>query len=146
MSFYFRYYVGHRGKFGHEFLEFEIRDDGRLRYANSSHYKSDVTIRKEVFVSQIVVDELKRIIRDSNLVESVGQADSWPKPDKSGKQEMEICIDNHSVDMEVAKIGTLGEINSSSDPNGLRIFHYLVLDIKCMVFSLINLHFRLKPV
>ena len=27
---YLRYYVGHKGKFGHEFLEFEFRPDGEL--------------------------------------------------------------------------------------------------------------------
>ena len=27
-DFYVRYYVGHKGKFGHEFLEFEFRPDG----------------------------------------------------------------------------------------------------------------------
>ncbi len=26
--FYLRYYVGHQGKFGHEFMEFEFRPDG----------------------------------------------------------------------------------------------------------------------
>lgn len=29
-DFYIRYYVGHKGKFGHEFLEFEFRPDGKL--------------------------------------------------------------------------------------------------------------------
>jgi hypothetical protein len=29
-AFYCRYYVGHRGKFGHEFLEFEFRPDGKV--------------------------------------------------------------------------------------------------------------------
>ena len=28
--------VGHKGKFGHEFLEFEFRPNGRMRYANNS--------------------------------------------------------------------------------------------------------------
>ena len=46
-DFYCRYYVGHKGKFGHEFLEFEITSDGRLRYANNSNYKNDTMIRKE---------------------------------------------------------------------------------------------------
>lgn len=46
-NFYVRYYVGHRGKFGHEFLEFEIRSNGRLRYANNSQYKNDTMIRYE---------------------------------------------------------------------------------------------------
>lgn len=39
--------VGHKGKFGHEFLEFEFRPDGLLRYANNSNYKKDTIIRKE---------------------------------------------------------------------------------------------------
>ena len=39
--------VGHKGRFGHEFLEFEIRPDGMLRYANNSNYKKDSMIRKE---------------------------------------------------------------------------------------------------
>ncbi len=39
--------VGHKGKFGHEFLEFEFRPDGKLRYANNSHYKNETMIRKE---------------------------------------------------------------------------------------------------
>jgi protein mago nashi len=29
--FYLRYYVGHTGKYGHEFLEFEFRPDGEVR-------------------------------------------------------------------------------------------------------------------
>jgi hypothetical protein len=52
-DFYVRYYVGHKGKFGHEFLEFEFRPDGKLRYANNSNYKNDTMIRKEVFVTPV---------------------------------------------------------------------------------------------
>ena len=36
-DFYLRYYVGHKGKFGHEFLEFEFRPDGKLRYGRILH-------------------------------------------------------------------------------------------------------------
>lgn len=39
--------MGHRGRFGHEFLEFEVRPDGKLRYANNSNYKQETMIRKE---------------------------------------------------------------------------------------------------
>lgn len=31
-DFYVRYYVGHKGKFGHEFLEFELRPDGKVTH------------------------------------------------------------------------------------------------------------------
>ena len=34
----------------------------------------------------------------------------------------------------------------SNDPEGLRIFYYMVQDLKCLVFSLIGLHFRIKPI
>ena len=68
-EFYLRYYIGHKhGKFGHEFLEFEIRNDGRLRYANNSQYKAENLIRKEVWVNDLVVDELKRIIKESEIL------------------------------------------------------------------------------
>ena len=32
-DFYCRYYVGHKGKFGHEYMEFELTANGRLRYS-----------------------------------------------------------------------------------------------------------------
>lgn len=66
--FYLRYYVGHRGKFGHEFLEFDFRPDGKLRYANNSNYKNDTLIRKEVVVSKSVLNELKRIVMESDIL------------------------------------------------------------------------------
>ena len=75
-DFYLRYYVGHKGKFGHEFLEFEFRPDGKLRYANNSNYKNDTMIRKEVFVSEAVINELRRIVEDSEIMK-VGYAFSY---------------------------------------------------------------------
>lgn len=83
-DFYLRYYVGHKGKFGHEFLEFEFRPDGKLRYANNSNYKNDTMIRKEAYVHHSVMGELKRIIQDSEIM---AEDDSlWPPPDRVGRQ------------------------------------------------------------
>ena len=31
------------------------------------------------------------------------------------------------------------------DEDGLRMFYYLVQDLKCLVFSLVGLHFKLSP-
>lgn len=67
-EFYLRYYVGHKGKFGHEFLEFEFREDGKLRYANNSNYKNDTIIRKEVFLTPAVLKECKRIVSESEVL------------------------------------------------------------------------------
>lgn len=83
-DFYLRYYVGHKGKFGHEFLEFEFRPDGKLRYANNSNYKNDTMIRKEAYVHHSVMEELKRVILDSEIM---AEDDSlWPPPDRVGRQ------------------------------------------------------------
>ena len=57
-DFYCTYYVGHRGRFGHEYMEFELYSDGRLRYANNSNYKNDSMIRKEAYVGPAVIAEV----------------------------------------------------------------------------------------
>ena len=43
-----------------------------------------------------------------------------------------------------AKIGSLNDVNESEDPEGLRVFYYLVQDLKALVFSLISLHFKVR--
>ena len=143
-DFYVRYYVGHKGKFGHEFLEFEFRPDGKLRYANNSNYKNDTMIRKEAFVSKSVMDELKRIIEESEILK---EDDSlWPQPDRVGRQELEIVMDGLHIAFTTSKIGSLVDVNQCNDADGLRCLYYLVQDLKCLVFSLIGLHFKIKPI
>eukprot|EP00814_Leptocylindrus_danicus_P018015 CAMPEP_0116030696 /NCGR_PEP_ID=MMETSP0321-20121206/17019_1 /TAXON_ID=163516 /ORGANISM="Leptocylindrus danicus var. danicus, Strain B650" /LENGTH=156 /DNA_ID=CAMNT_0003505573 /DNA_START=3 /DNA_END=473 /DNA_ORIENTATION=+ len=143
-EFYLRYYVGHKGKFGHEFMEFELSPSGKLRYANNSNYKQDSMIRKEVFVSPAVVEEVKRIIIESEITKEDDQ--NWKEPDKEGRQELEIKIGNEHIAFTCAEIGSLLDVNESSDPEGLRIFYYLTMDLKCLMFSLISLHFKINPI
>ncbi|UVC50213.1 protein mago nashi-like protein [Theileria orientalis] len=141
-DFYLRYYVGHEGKFGHEFLEFEVDGNGRLRYANNSNYKRDVMIKKEVYLRPEVVNELKRIVVESDVA---NEDDSeWPQPDRIGKQELEVKLGGKYHTYTTSKIGSLQEIQSSKDPHGLRVFYYLIQDLKCFVFSIISLHFRVR--
>jgi protein mago nashi len=111
---------------------------------------------------------------------------NWPKKNIVGKQELEIRIGNDHIAFEVcrvtissacvllndffqtAKIGSLVDIQDSEDPEGLRVFYYLVQDLKvrrprpvsrdasaesfpstplqCLIFSLISLHFKIKPI
>lgn len=143
-DFYLRYYVGHKGKFGHEFLEFEFRPDGNLRYANNSQYKNDTIIAKEVFVGQPVIDELKRIIADSEIMKE--DDNNWPAPDRVGKQELEIVLGSDHISFNTTKLGSVLQVQQSNDPDGLRIFYYLVQDLKCFVFSLISAHFKIQPI
>ena len=57
---------------------------GKLRYANNSNYKNDTMIRKEAFCHKAVLEELQRIVDDSEIMK---EDDSlWPKPDRVGRQ------------------------------------------------------------
>merc|ERR1739848_268152 len=143
-EFYIRYYVGHKCKFGHEFLEFELRPGGKLGYANNSHYKRDRLIQKEFFVTQTVVKEFLKIVKDSEIFS--GEDDLWPAPDKSGRQEIEIVLGENHISFCTTKIGSLLDVNLCNDPEGLKVFYYLAQDIKCLALSLIGLHFRIRPI
>lgn len=92
--------MGHLGQFGHEFLEFEVRPDGLLRYANNSNYKRDSMIRKEVYLNKVVVQELARIIRDSEIMQEDDRL--WPAPDQAGRQELEIILGREHIRFTVS--------------------------------------------
>ncbi|KAH8894232.1 Mago nashi protein [Thozetella sp. PMI_491] len=153
-QFYLRYYSGHSGRFGHEFLEFDFRavGDGRsatARYANNSNYRNDSLIRKEMYVSSLVIEEIKRIIKQSEILKEDDA--KWPTKNKDGKQELEIRLGNDHISFELtrsqtAKIGSINDVTESADPEGLRVFYYLVQDLRALVFSLIALHFKIKPI
>ncbi|KAG5913773.1 Protein mago nashi [Claviceps purpurea] len=147
--FYLRYYSGHMGRFGHEFLEFDFRvvGDGRsavARYANNSNYRNDSLIRKEMCVSAVIVEEIKRVIKTSEIIKE--DDSKWPQKNKDGRQELEIRLGSDHISFETAKIGSLVDVTESADPEGLRVFYYLVQDLKALVFSLIALHFKIKPI
>ncbi|WEW55827.1 Protein mago nashi 2 [Emydomyces testavorans] len=149
-------------------LEFDFRTlgDGRsaaVRYANNSNYRNDSLIRKEselgipcgriaeyrteilaVCVSSLMIAELKRIIKDSEIMKE--DDSKWPQKNKDGRQELEIKLGNEHISFETAKIGSLVDVTESADPEGLRVFYYLVQDLKAFVFSLISLHFKIKPI
>ena len=42
-----------------------------MRYANNSNYKNDVMIRKEVYITKPVIAELRRILEESEVSESL---------------------------------------------------------------------------
>lgn len=91
-----------------------------------------------------VIEELKRIIAESEILE---EDDSlWPEPDRVGRQELEILMGDEHISFTTSKIGSLVDVNGSKDVEGLRTFYYLVQDLKCLVFSLIGLHFKIKPI
>ncbi|OMJ76823.1 hypothetical protein SteCoe_23712 [Stentor coeruleus] len=118
-EFYLRYFVGHRGRYGHEFLEFEITSNGRLRYANNSNYRSDGLIRREVYVNDIVIDDIKRMVEESEIL---NQDDSrWPDHGSAGRQELEIKSGNEHICFVTSKIGSFNDVQQSHDPAGMRV-------------------------
>lgn len=143
-DFYLRYYVGHRGKFGHEFFEFELFPDGRLRYANNSNYKSESMIRKELYLNPAVIEEFKRIVLDSEVTKEDDR--TWPRPAAVGLQELEVKIGSEHISFTCAKMGSIHDVDASADPAGVKIFYYLVQDLRCFVVSLMALHFKIKPI
>lgn len=101
-EFYLRYYVGHEGQYGHEFLEFELRPDGLLRYANHSKYRGDGLIRKEVRVSPTVQSEFMKIVGESCIM---AEDDAkWPEANEDGRQELEIVMDGQHISFVVRSI------------------------------------------
>ena len=143
-EFYIRYFVGHRGRYGQEFLEFEINSEGRLRYGNHSNYRSDGLIRREVYLNKLVIKDICRIIEEAEIMK---QDDSkWPKPSNAGRQELEIKYEGEGVNFQTNKICSFSDVQESLDPAGMRVLYYFIQDLKTLVFSLINLHFRVKPV
>lgn len=144
-EFYVRYYAGHSGRFGHEFMEFELYPSGKLRYANSSNYKHDSLIRREVFVSPGVVEEVKRIIQASEIC----QVDDsrWKEPDEAtGRQELECKIDSHHISFTACEIASPADIRQCPDPEGLKIFYLVTQDLKSLVLMLMSCHFKAKPI
>ena len=83
---------------------------------------------------------MKRIVLESGIL---GCKDvDWPKPDKVGKQELVVRVGNKEVALQTSKIGSYAEVQKTKDSEGLTMFFYLVQDLKCLVFSLVNMHFR----
>lgn len=142
--YYFRYFVGHRGRHGKEYLEFEINYDGTLKYGNNSEYRRDSIIKKQAKVAPAVLDEIKRLVIESKIL----QVDDalWPEPDRNGRQELEVRIGGTHVSFVTNKISLTEEIEQSRDPQGLGALFLLVRDVKALVLAMISLHFKIKAI
>ncbi|GEM11742.1 hypothetical protein Rt10032_c16g5759 [Rhodotorula toruloides] len=137
--FYMRYYSGHVGSYGHEFIEFEISGN-RLRFALNTNYRNEGLLRREMYLSDATLKEFQRIVAESEITKSVpsllpaspfplplvlalspaperaGEDDSkWPQKSVIGKQEFECRMAPYHLAFQI------------------------------FVYSLISLHFHIKP-
>jgi protein mago nashi len=53
---------------------------------------------------------------------------------------------NEHIAFTCAEIGSMVDVMKSVDPDGMRILYYLTQDLRCLMFSLISLHFKIKPI
>lgn len=61
---------------------------------------------------------------------------NWPPPDRVGRQELEIVMNNEHISFTTSKIGSLVDVQGSQDPEGLRVFYYLVqVSLSEMLFT-----------
>merc|ERR1712098_815523 len=70
-------------------------------------------IRKEAHVSPQVLGELKRVLGASDIMREDDQG--WPAPDRVGRQELEVVIGNEHISFTTNKIGSLADVQASSD-------------------------------
>lgn len=101
-------------------------------------------IRKEVYLNDIIMEELKKMIEKCGIIREDDKA--WPLPDRNGRQELEIITGSEHICFATSIIGSLSNIQHTDDPDGLRNFYYFVHDLKSLVFSLVATHFKVKPI
>ncbi|CCW68198.1 unnamed protein product [Phytomonas sp. Hart1] len=141
--YYLRYYAGHTGRYGNEFLEFELKDDGTLKYANNSQYRNENIIKKQARVSQAVLEEVKSTIVKSEIYKS--DDEEWPQPDRNGRQELEIHFGSTHISLVTNKMTTMPN-EGPDEPKGLFEFYCFIRDLKALVLSLVSIHFKIKAV
>ena len=81
-------------------------------------------------------------MKDSEIIDR--SCSDWPEPDRSGKQELELVLNGKHTKFTSTKFSCFMDVEKSKDPEGLKVFYYLIQDLKCFIFSLINLHFKPK--
>jgi protein mago nashi len=149
-EFYLRFYNGGYKdiEYGHEFLEFDIRHNPNdnfaiIRYANQSNYRNEELIKREIYISILVFEELLRILRESQIL--LENDKDWPQPLSESKQELEIRYGKNIKILKCKGLLSLSSIKNEKDVEGLKIFYYHIQDLKVFIFSLISLHFKVNP-
>ena len=149
-NIYIRFYSGgyRDSSKGHEFLEFDIRHNvgdpfATLRYANHTNYRDEDIIRKELCVSIAVLRTILDVVRESQVL--LENDEKWPLPETASKHELEIRCGKNLKIMKTKGVSSLASIRGMEDEEGLKVFYYLVQDLKMLVFSLMSLHFKVKP-
>lgn len=102
--------LSHNSRFGEEFQEFDVIEfndfsGGRIRYANESGYRKNIdqgkdTILREAFVSALTIGEIKRVVRESEVMET--DPSNWPDVTYEGSQRLVIRMESEGFTCRVS--------------------------------------------
>lgn len=140
---YIRYYAGHAGRYGSEYIEFELREDGQLRYTNNSQYRMESIIKKQARLSPAVLEQVKALLVKQKICEMDDA--KWPQPDRNGRQELEVHLGSTEVSFVTNTLTTFLDIESVQDTD-LENFYAFVKELKNLIFDLVSLHFKIKAI
>ncbi len=104
----------------------------------------------QAYVHQCVLDELKRVIEDSEIMQEDDAL--WPSPDRVGRQELEIVMGDEHISFSTSKIGSLVDVNQSKyekeNPSysGYFSYYHFHFKISQMVSKVLTKELRCKKV
>ena len=134
---------GHSHKYGSEYIKFTITENGKLSYFNCSSKREDRNIRREVYLSNMLMKEIQRMIMEEGILDLVDN--KWPKVDKIDRQELEIVFDKKSVLLETKKISSFFEVKQTNDSDNLGKFYFFIQDLKNLIDNLLDFHCKDNP-
>jgi protein mago nashi len=145
-EFYCRYYHGNKHRFGVDYYEFELySDSGYFKYINrttnkgldrSTRDRNDYIVR-EMFISPLIVQEFKKIVSNSGVLDCSDKL--WPEPSNDdGKQELEIRYKGVHVSLMCVEIFSLGFVETTNDVDGLTKYFHVIQDLKSLMSTLLK--------
>ena len=81
-------------------------------------WKGDDCLLSTQGVYTLLTSALPQVVKEDD--------NNWPAPDRVGKQELEIIINGQHISFTCTKLGSVLQVQQSKDPEGLRVFYYLV--------------------
>lgn len=125
-----------------DYLKFEV-EGNELTYTNSS---SEDVIRHRMYLSDFVVEELKRMVDESEIMDERDK--NWPMPDDTEtKLEIEFGSGRKTkyVKLTTHKLVSIAKIMETKDPEGLKNFFHLTSDLRVFFMNLITIMYKVKP-
>lgn len=70
----------------------------------------------------------------------------WPKADSEGLQQLEIKCGSKHVSLTTMQFGSMSDLKKCEDSAGLFVCYYFINDLRTLVTTLLNMHFKASPI